>query len=150
MENGNANETLAPMARSHMRLGWWYLCVYLSLGLVLEILHGLKSGFYLDPSQETRRLMWTLAHAHGTLLGLLQVGFSLSLAHFPAWEGGRGVLASRCLHAASVLMPLGFFLGGLFTHGGDPGIGAFLVTPGAILLLVAVFLTARQAGKRDS
>ena len=56
--------------RRHLRFGWWSLLGFLCLGFMLELLHGFKAGFYLDVSNETRRLMWTLAHAHGALLGL--------------------------------------------------------------------------------
>jgi hypothetical protein len=52
-------------------------------------------------------------------------------------------LAGNCLLGASVLLPGGFFLGGLFLYGGDPGLGVLLVPLGALLLLVAVLLTAR-------
>lgn len=136
---------LPPIARSHFRLGWWYVLTFAALGLALEILHGVKADSYLSASNETRRLMWTLAHTHGTLLGMLQIGFAVSLSFLGGWTGRTRTLASRCLHAASVLMPLGFFLGGLFIHGGDPGIGVFLVAPGAALLLIAIFLTALHA-----
>ena len=65
--------------RRHLRFGWWSLLVFLTLGFTLELLHGFKVGMYLDASNETRRLMWTLAHAHGSLLGLIHVLFGLSL-----------------------------------------------------------------------
>ncbi len=55
------------------------------------------------------------------------------------------MLASRCFIGALVLLPLGFFLGGFFTHGCDPGIGVFLVPPGGLLLIAGLFLTARAA-----
>ena len=41
------------------------MAVFGTLGLVLETLHGFKIGAYLDVSNETRRLMWRLAHVHG-------------------------------------------------------------------------------------
>jgi hypothetical protein len=44
---------------------------------------------------------------------------------------------------ASVLLPGGFFLGGLFLYRTDPGLGIVLVPIGAVLLFIAVFLTAR-------
>ena len=69
----------AVLARRHLRLGWWSLLVFLVLGGVLETLHGLKVGWYLDVDNETRRLMWTLAHAHGSLLGLLHLGFAFTM-----------------------------------------------------------------------
>ena len=54
-------------ARLHLRFGWWSLLVFMTLGLMLEALHAFKMGVYLDVSSETRRLLWTLAHAHGAL-----------------------------------------------------------------------------------
>ena len=137
-----SEEPNALVAR-HMRIGWWSLLVFLTLGIVLEALHGLKVGWYLDVSNETRRLMFTLGHAHGTLLALVHVGFAASLRLLPGFAPQRRALASACLCGAGLLLPAGFLLGGLFTHAGDPGLGVFLVPPGALLLLVAVFLTAR-------
>jgi predicted GNAT family N-acyltransferase len=52
------------------------------------------------------------------------------------------------LTAAIVLLPGGFFLGGLFVHGGDPGLGVLLVPVGAVCLFAAVLLTARGIGRR--
>jgi hypothetical protein len=63
----------------HLRFGWWTLLVFLTMGLVLEILHGFKAEAYLKVSNETRRLMWTLAHAHGTLLGLVNIAFAMTV-----------------------------------------------------------------------
>ena len=60
-------------ARRHVRFGWWTLLVYAALGLALEALHGFKVAAYLDVDNDTRRLMWRLAHTHGTLLGALNV-----------------------------------------------------------------------------
>ena len=56
------------VADAHLSFGWWALFVFLMLGLVLEALHAFKFGYYLDSSNETRRLVWRLAHAHGTLI----------------------------------------------------------------------------------
>lgn len=58
-------DRVAEYARRHLRFGWWSLLFFLTFGLGLETLHGLKVGWYLDVENETRRLMWTLAHAHG-------------------------------------------------------------------------------------
>ena len=55
-------------------------------------------------------------------------------------------MASRALVAAGVLLPLGFFLGGLVYYGGDPGLGIVLVPIGAILLIAALISIARDAG----
>jgi hypothetical protein len=134
-------------ARRHAQFGWWYLLVFLCLGLALEALHGFKVGLYLDVSQETRRLMWTLAHAHGTLLSLVNLVFAAYLTARPAWPERDLRIASRCLFSASLLLPWGFFLGGIDVHGGDPGLGVLLVPVGAVLLFVAVLLAARSAAR---
>ena len=131
------------VARRHVRFGWRSLLCFLSLGIFLEALHGFKVGAYLDAANETRRLMWTLAHAHGTLLGLIHVAFGVTIGMFDV-EGTRWRrIASPCLRGASFLLPGGFFLGGVFIYDGDPGMGIFLVPVGALLLFIGVFLIAR-------
>lgn len=138
----------AAVVRRHLSFGWWSLLVFLLLGIGLEAMHGLKLGLYLDVSNSTRRLMWTLAHAHGSLVALVHLGFAATLRGLEgadlAWVG----IASPSLMAASVLLPGGFFLGGAFIYGGDPGLGVALVPIGAFALAVGVFLTARAVGSR--
>ena len=130
--------------RFHLRFGWWSLLVFTALGLALEGLHGFKIGAYLNVSNETRRLMWTLAHAHGTLLSLVHIAFGLNLRVVPDMRPGNQRLVSTSLIGASLLLPGGFFVGGIVFYGGDPGPGAILMIPlGAALMLVAVFLIAR-------
>jgi hypothetical protein len=90
--------------------------------------------------------MWTLAHAHGTLLGLVNLGLAASLRELAFTPRGR-MAASRCLIGASVLLPAGFFLGGTFCYDGDPGLGILLVPVGALLLVISVFVAARAAGR---
>src|SRR5712692_3117025 len=63
----------AKYARRHNAFGWWLLFVSSTLGLLLELLHGFKVQAYLAVSNETRRLMWTLAHAHGVLIALVNL-----------------------------------------------------------------------------
>jgi hypothetical protein len=55
---------------------------------------------------------------------------------------------SRSLVGSLILLPMGFLLGGIFVHGGDPGLGVLLVPPGALLLFVAVLLAARGMASR--
>lgn len=133
-------------ARRHLRIGWWSLLVFATLGLLLEGLHGFKVRAYLDVSNETRRLMWTLAHAHGTLVAVVHVVFGLTVATFPDLSARNLRLISTCLIGAGVLLPGGFFLGGIAFYSGDPGLGVLLVPAGAMLLLIAVFGVARGAG----
>jgi hypothetical protein len=132
--------------RRHLKFGWWSLLVFATLGLTLEALHGFKVRAYLDASNDTRRLMWTLAHAHGTALAIIHVAFGLMLRVAPEAAAPNVRAISISLIAASVLLPGGFFLGGVAFYAGDPGIGIALVPAGAALLLAAVFAIARGAG----
>lgn len=104
------------------------------------MLHGFKLGFYLDPDHKLRREMWTLAHAHGTLLALIQIGFAAGLTQFGRWTVGRLKLASFFLLDAALLIPVGFFLGGVAPSESDPWVGILLVPLGALLLFIAVAL----------
>ena len=144
------NDPGRGLSRLHLRIGWWALLFFLSAGATLEAMHGFKVGFYLDVSNETRRLTWTLAHAHGSLLAILNLVFAATLPLAPGWSAASRTAASRCLIGALILLPLGFLLGGAFVHGGDPGLGILLVPPGALLLFAAVLLSARGMGSRGS
>jgi len=123
--------------------GWWALLCYLTLGFTLEILHGLKIGWYLE--FETRRLMWTLGHAHGALLALVNIVFGIMLRVLVIRPTVWQKAASISLVIATILLPGGFFLGGLHVYGADPGVGVLLVPLGAASLLVGVLLTAIKA-----
>ena len=127
-------------ARRHLVCGWWLLLVYLSVGLLLEALHGFKFGWYLDVGNEMRRLMLTLGHAHGTLLALVNIAAGLTVKSAAPFQ--LRASASFCLAWAAILLPAGFFLGALMPHGGDPGIGVGLVPLGGFMLLYGVGRTA--------
>ena len=133
---------LPAVARRHLRLGWLGLALYVALGILLEALHAFKAPMYLDVGNETRRLMWTLAHAHGTLLSLIQLAVASSVARLGAEVVSQG--ASRALVAGWVLLPVGFFLGGISTFGGDPGPGVFLAPVGALATLGGLCGVARK------
>lgn len=142
-------ELRGRIARRHHLVGWWALLAFLTLGIALETLHGFKADLYLDPANRVRRLMWTLAHAHGTLLALVNIAFAAGLPAFGSW-GERGLkLASFFLLDALVLLPVGFFLGGIEPSEGDPASGVLLVPVGAALLLAAVALIAWAASRLD-
>lgn len=129
----------SPLCRRHLRFGWLLLCVSLPAGLVLEALHGLKLEMYLGPDNEIRRLLWTLAHAHGTLLALLNIAYGLTAAHLRLRDG----LASRMLMVGAILLPAGFLAGGVVTYGGDPGPSIVLAPIGGLLLAAATVAIAR-------
>jgi hypothetical protein len=138
------------LARRHHLIGWWALLLFLSLGIALETLHGLKVGLYLDSAHRMRRLLWTLAHAHGTLLALTHIGFAAGLTQFGRWSEKPLRLASFLLIDALVLLPTGFFLGGAWHTEVDPAVGILLVPVGAVFLLAAVALIAWAAARSDT
>lgn len=123
-------------ADRNLRFGWWSLLVFLTLGAVLETLQGFKIGWYLDVGNETRRLMFTLAHAHGTLLALVNIAAGLTARKVDRFEVRPS--ASFALIWAAILLPAGFFLGGIVTYDGDPGLGVWLVPIGAALLFYGI------------
>lgn len=124
----------------NLRFGWWSLLVFLSLGGALEALHGFKVGWYVDVGNDMRRLMFTLAHAHGTALAVVNIASALTARHFSGFDFRPAV--SFCLIWAGILFPVGFFLGGVVTYGGDPGLGIWLVPVAAIFLFYSVLSIA--------
>jgi hypothetical protein len=130
----------------NLRFGWWSLLAFLSLGGALETFHGFKIGWYVDVGNEMRRLMFTLAHAHGTALSLVNIAAGLTARKMERFDLRSSV--SFSLIWAGLLFPLGFFLGGLVTYGGDPGLGIWLVPIAALLLFYAVGHIALDLSKR--
>jgi hypothetical protein len=135
---------LDAISRRHLVFGWWALMVFLLVGSALETMHGFKVAWYVDVATETRRLMWRLGHAHGTMLSIVNILFGLTLraaadriGSAEAWPRRAG----RLLIIGTVLLPGGFFAGGLVIYGGDPGPGVFVALFGALALALAVALT---------
>jgi hypothetical protein len=130
----------------HLRVGWAALLLFATLGALLEALHAYKAAWYLGVASESRRLLWTLAHAHGVALALVNLALAALCPTFPR---RLHPAASAALVAGTILVPGGFFAGGLFVHGGDPGLGAVLIPPGALFVLVALALIVRACFARD-
>ena len=130
----------------NLRFGWWSLLVFLSLGGVLETLDGFKIGWYVDVGNETRRLMFTLAHAHGTLLALVNIVVGLMVRILDRFALRSSV--SFALIWAAILLPGGFFLGGIVIYDGDPGLGVWLVPVGAALLFYSITRIAIDLSRR--
>jgi hypothetical protein len=136
-----AAKTTDPAIRKTVRAGWLLLAISLPFGVTLEGLHGFKVQAYL--ASDMRREMWRLAHAHGTLLGILcLVSAALAEAHIAEAIRPRVLTMIRW---GAVLMPLGFFLGGVLNSEGDPSLGILLVPVGALLLIVALVRVALAA-----
>jgi len=132
----------SPASRRAVRWGWTLLAVFLPLGLTLEALHAMKVQVYLG--SPLRRELWTLAHAHGNLLGILCLAFGALSDRTVAKPAVRESI-SRWLLAGAWSMPVGFFIGGILNREGDPSWGIALVPLGAVCLLVALVRTARAA-----
>ena len=126
--------------RLTLRTGYWLLAVSIPLGITLEALHGFKVRAFVE--SEMRRELFRLAHAHGTLLGILCLVFA-ALAERNVPEATRASIA-RLVAWGAVLMPIGFFLGGILNSEGDPSLGIALVPVGAALLVVALVRAARR------
>ena len=120
-----------------IRQGWISLAAWIGFGLLIEGLIGFRSPVLLDDS--TRRDMFRLAHAHGTLLNLVLIAAAIC-ARLDLIRFGR--VTSLGLRAAVVLLPGGFLLGGVWHFKDDPGAAILLVPVGAVLLL----MTALQIG----
>lgn len=131
----------AALQRRHLRIGWGSLLAFVALGGVLEAMHGFKVDWYLAVGNETQRLLWRLAHAHGTFLSLVHIGFAVTLSHV---GDVSAKVAAACLTGALIALPGGFLLGAFGGHGGDPGVGIVLVPVGLLLLIVAIISTLRS------
>jgi hypothetical protein len=111
-------------------VGAWGLFVWLLGGIVLEALQGFKAAPYLEDG--LRRQMWTLAHAHGTLLSIagLVLAWAGPIASLPE---RRARWCDQLFAIGAVLLPLGFVIGGAWHSEADPGIGVLLVPAGGLL-----------------
>lgn len=133
---------MSVLARRHQRFGWSLLFAALATGLALESLLGFKiAGFVMDP---LRHELWSLAHFHAVFLAMLNLVY-VRWADAPAISESGRRSASNALMAGSLLLPLGFFLGGIAHYEGDPGIGILAVPAGAVLLLYTVLRQALAA-----
>jgi hypothetical protein len=139
--------SVAQLADRNLRFGWWSLLIFLSLGAILETLQGFKIGWYVDAGNETRRLMFTLAHAHGTLLAVVNIAAGLTARIVDRFTLRPSV--SFALIWAAILLPAGFFLGGIVIYDGDPGLGVWLVPIGAALLFYSIARIAFDLSKRN-
>jgi hypothetical protein len=140
----NDDPTPSPSSPLLLRTGIWLLALSLPLGLTLEALHAMKVQVYLGSA--LRRELWTLAHAHGNLLGILCLVFELLGAKLG--DGAPRARADRLLAAGAVLMPLGFLLGGVLNSEGDPSAGIVLVPIGGVCVFAALVLVGVSAARR--
>lgn len=131
-------------AKTHARFGWTLLFVSLAFGAGLETLEGFRVERLVGDPWVQR--LWSLAHFHGTALGLVNLVYVGWADAEPLGIPARR-RASWALRLGSVCMPLGFFLGGLFHPEGDPSFGIALAPLGALVILYGVSLQMLAAWK---
>jgi hypothetical protein len=135
-------------ARRSARFGWTSLALWALFGLGLEAAHGFKLAAYLDDN--LRHTLLRLAHAHGVVLALVVTAFGrASPTLYAAAEAGRARLTGGLLRAGALAVPLGFGLGAVSPHEGDPGLPVVLVPVGALLLVAGLARAAVRAWRRD-
>jgi hypothetical protein len=108
--------------------GWIGVALWMTFGLLLEGLLGYKAPAYLLDND--RRELFRLAHTHGTILSLLLVAAAICAARIYRQEMRAALMAMR---AGS-----GFLLAGVWHYESDPGLGIWLVPPGALLMIFGV------------
>ena len=94
------------LVKRHLQLGWWLILGFLTLSIGLEWLNAAKVPWYINEAVESRRQLWTLAHAHGVLLGLLHVAFAATMDSHP----------DKMLRAPEVMMRVGLSRTTIWRH----------------------------------
>jgi hypothetical protein len=141
-----APESPQPVARpTFLFQGWLGVAVWLGFGLLLESLTAYRIPSYLnDP---LRQELFRLAYVHGMLLNIILLtaaicanrGLTL-ISKTARWSLGTG----------SVLLPLGFLLGGIWHFEGEAGLGIWLVPLGGLLSIFGVLNLAFAALKKNN
>ena len=123
----------------HLRLALVLVAVVLASGLVLESLYGLRTRGWMQ--DDLRREFVRLAHAHGGLLGLVNVALAFAMDRLRTPE-----LWARRIRIAGLvgagLVAAGFFGGGVWHGVSDPGPLVLLVPAGALLVLASLLAIA--------
>lgn len=122
------------------------VALVLASGLVLESLVGLRTRGWMDDA--LRRELVRLAHAHGGVLGLVNValGFAMGRLRTPEIWARRVRIAAL---GGAVLVVAGFFGGGVWHGQSDPGPLVLLVPAGALLVLASVVAIASLRGAAE-
>jgi hypothetical protein len=115
-----------------MRQAWISLAIWIAFGILLEGFSAFRSAVLLD--DYIRRDMFRLAHSHGTLLNLVLITAAIC-ARLDLIRLSRS--SSISLRTSVIILPVGFFLAGIWHFKDEPGLAILLVPIGAVLLLVA-------------
>jgi hypothetical protein len=123
----------------HLRLALLLVAVFLASGLWLEAMFALRERGWMD--DDLRREFLRLGHAHGGLLGLVNIALSFAmhrLATPPLWARRIRVAAL----SGALLVAFGFFGGGLWHGQTDPGPLVLVVPAGAMLVFASLIAVA--------
>lgn len=129
----NNAETFAVNVRSLLLQSFIGIAAWMSFGLLLEGFIGFRVSAYM--SDLTRRELFRLAHTHGTLLSILLLISALTISKGLVYPNKFAAVA---LQIGTVLMPLGFLLGGIWTRGEEPNIFIFLAPIGGVLVIFGI------------
>lgn len=126
-------------AARHLRWSIAAVAIFLATGLWLEAMYGLRAAGWID--DPIRREFLRLGHAHGGILGLVNVALAWALERLEtpsAWARRIRVAAL----VGALLVGLGFLGGGLWHGPTDPGPLILAVPAGALLMLSALIAAA--------
>ena len=121
-------------ADRHLRLSIALIAVFLAMGLWLEAMYGLRAEGWVD--DPLRREFLRLGHAHGALLGLVNVALAWGCERLqtPAAWASKIRLAAW---SGAMLVGVGFVAGGLLHGPTDPGLPILAVPAGALMVLTS-------------
>ncbi len=123
----------------HLRLSLGLTALFLAMGLWLEAMIGLRmTGWVDDP---LRREFLRLGHAHGGILGVLNLGLGLALERLATPELWAGLIR-RAAWTGALLVGVGFVAGGLMHGPTDPGLPVLVVPAGALMLVGSLVAAA--------
>lgn len=123
----------------HLRLATALVGVFLAAGIWLEAMIGLRAAGWVD--DDVRRQFLRLGHAHGALLGVLNIALAVVMERIGTPEGWARWIRRAALVGAA-LVGLGFFVGGLWHGRADPGPAVLVVPAGAMMLLASCVAVA--------
>lgn len=121
-------------ADRHLRLSIALVAIFLAMGLWLEAMYGLRAEGWVD--DPLRREFLRLGHAHGALLGLVNValGWGCERLETPAAWAMKIRMAAWI---GASLVGVGFVAGGLLHGPTDPGLPILAVPAGALMVLTS-------------
>jgi hypothetical protein len=113
--------------------GFLGIAIWMSFGLLLEGFIGFRVSAYM--SNVVRRELFQLAHTHGTLLSLLFLVTVLALNNRLI---SMNSISLWVLRIGTILMPIGFLLGGIWIRGEEPNPLIFLAPIGGVMVIFGI------------